>query len=50
MNNPPSTAYSGKRTPCIERHIRKKIKTNRIQSSSWIDERREANIKMCLLA
>jgi len=50
MNNPPSTNDPEKGTLRVERHIGGKIKTNRTQSESGIEESREENVKRFLWA
>jgi hypothetical protein len=50
MNNPPSIGYPENGTLRVERHIGRKIKTNRTQSSSGIDERRNAIVEFEQLA
>jgi len=50
MKNPPSTDYPENGTLRVERQIDEKIKTNRIQSSSGIDEGRLEDEKNCLPA
>jgi len=50
MKNPPSTDYPGNGTLRVERHIGGKIKTNMTQSSSGIDERRNAIVEFEQLA
>jgi len=50
MNNPPSTGYPENESLCVERHIGGKIKTNRTQCSSGIDERRKKIVKIDQLA
>jgi hypothetical protein len=50
MKNPPSTDYPGNGTLRVECHIGGKIKTHMTQSSSGIDERRNAIVEFEQLA
>jgi hypothetical protein len=50
MNNPPSIGYPENGTLRVERHDGGKIKTNRTQSSSGIDEGRNVIVEFDQLA